>query len=93
MKELTPPQRDRLTRAYATANTPNANENPAAHIIAALVAQHGATVRSDGQGNRLTCAGVTATCTWSKDVGLLLAWMRAADKRLNAFIAMEAAGA
>lgn len=52
-----------------------------AEIIARLVEQHGAIYRQ-GDPHRLRCAGVTATCTWSKDMGLLEAWRKNATIRI-----------
>lgn len=57
---------------------------PAA-IISGLVENHGATYTKRPSTNTLRCAGVTATCTWSEDAGLLQAWRKNATVRLMAF--------
>lgn len=55
---------------------------PAAKIIGALVAHHGASYGCRPSTNTLRVAGVTATCTWSVDEGLLTAWRKNAGLRL-----------
>ncbi|HEX7821079.1 MAG TPA: hypothetical protein VF463_10720 [Sphingobium sp.] len=56
---------------------------PAADIIRRMVAEHGGSYRVAPTNNTLTAGGVSATCTWSKDVGLLAAWRRNATVRLS----------
>jgi hypothetical protein len=58
-----------------------ANTLPA-KVINALVAHHGASYRCQPSTNTLRVAGVTATCTWSVDEGLLTAWRKNAGQRL-----------
>lgn len=54
----------------------------ALRIIEGLVAGHGATHVTGRDPNALQCAGVSATCTWSKDEGLLENWRKNATLRL-----------
>ena len=59
-----------------------AGKDPAA-IIADLVAEHGAMFRPNWNNtNLLLCCGVRASCTWSRDAGLLKAWRRNSTMRL-----------
>ncbi len=53
-----------------------------AEIITGLVAIHGASYATDRDPYRLRVAGVAATCTWSRDHGLLDAWRRNATRHL-----------
>lgn len=53
-----------------------------ADIIASLVADHSASVKLRPTGNTLRCAGVTASCTWSEDKGLLDAWRKNATVKI-----------
>lgn len=55
-----------------------------ASIITYLVDRFGATYTKRPSTNTLRCAGVTATCTWSEDAGLLQAWRKNATVRLMA---------
>jgi hypothetical protein len=51
-------------------------------IIARLQSGYGATFRQRFDGNKLSCGGVTASCTWSADAGLLDNWRKTATVRL-----------
>ena len=62
---------------------------PAAAIIDALIRDHGASYSTTSSTNSLRCGGVQATCTWSRDTGLLAAWRKNAVNRT----AMEAMSA
>lgn len=55
-----------------------------AEIIARLQSGYGATFRERFDGNKLSCAGVSASCTWSADAGLLANWRKTATVRLMA---------
>ena len=82
MAELTANQRVRLLLALADANALDSVQ-AAQHAIMRLQVSHGATVKRAPTTNTLRCAGVTATCTWSADTGLLKAWRNNANKRLG----------
>lgn len=56
--------------------------NLPADIIAVLVRDHGARLTLRPHTNTLRAGGVTATCTWSKDKGLLDAWRRKASHHI-----------
>lgn len=51
-------------------------------VIQKLEGAFGATVKSSSGTNVLRCAGVAASCTWSKDHGLLNAWQKNATLKL-----------
>jgi hypothetical protein len=51
-------------------------------IIARLCSGYGATFSQRYDGNKLRCAGVAASCTWSADTGLLDNWRKTATTRL-----------
>jgi len=53
-------------------------------IINGLVKHHAATYRTGASTNSLRCAGVSATCTWSKDKGLFKAWRKNATLKIMA---------
>ncbi len=57
---------------------------PAEQILAGLVEHHGARLRPHWQTNRLSCAGVTSTCTYSAGAPLLDNWKLTATVRLMA---------
>lgn len=83
MKPLSSAMHARLQAAYdATASRRNYNAAVAARTLEFLQRDHGATVRFEASTNTLRCAGVSATCTWSKDQGLVKAWLRNAAARL-----------
>lgn len=85
MKTLSPSQRVKLllalddARAYEQADS-------AQRAILHLQANHGATLKLSPSTNTLRCAGVSATCTWSTDDGLLKAWRKNAIKRLGMLV-------
>lgn len=54
----------------------------AGDIIAGLVRDHGARFEDRQDPYRLRCAGVAASCTWSKSDGLLGNWQKTATSRL-----------
>jgi len=55
---------------------------PAAEIISALQVLHKASYVLRPWTNTLRVAGVTGSCTWSNDDGLLDSWRRNAARRL-----------
>lgn len=66
---------DRVAKMLQLKSTP-------AEIIDALVRDHGATYSTMSDGYKLRCAGVAASCTWSRDAGLLNNWRKTATTRL-----------
>lgn len=91
MKPLSPAMHDRLSKAADFVFLALREGSSAADVIDGLVRDHRASLKLRPDGNRLTCAGVTASCTWSKDDGLLKAWRGRATERLAAQT-MEAIG-
>jgi hypothetical protein len=81
-KPMTPAARARLQAASDFLLAEQQAQRAADWIIAGLVGQHGASFRTGADTNRLSCAGVAATCTWSSSDGLLAAWRRLATLRL-----------
>ena len=82
---MTPTMFARLKAASAYVMAEVNKNTIASEILAGLVAQHHATYRVNCDPYLLRCAGVTATCTSSRDEGLLNAWRRLATVK----IAME----
>ena len=78
---MSPAQRAQLQQAADMVAAMLRPDVAPAAIIQRLVEQHGATYRT-GNTHLLRCAGVTATCTWSKDKGLLEAWRKNATLRI-----------
>lgn len=91
MKPLSPAMHDRLGKAADFVFVALRDGSSAVDVIDGLVRDHRASLKLRPDGNRLTCAGVTASCTWSKDDGLLKAWRARATERLAAQT-MEAIG-
>lgn len=79
---MKPAQREKLQAAASLVGDKLRAEVAPAAIIAELVEKHGATHRTRWDGNRLSVAGVAATCTWSADKGLLDNWRKTATVRL-----------
>lgn len=52
-------------------------------VIAEMTERFGAKRVLAPQGNTLRCATVQASCTWSRDSGLLIAWRRLAGAALQ----------
>lgn len=73
---------DRIERIYDQIALAERRGQTAATIIGTLVADHGATYTCRPCTNTLRVAGVTATCTWSKDAGLLSGWKKNATVRI-----------
>lgn len=51
-------------------------------IISDMQTLHGATYGLKGGAYFIRCAGVSASCTWSRDQGVLQAWNRNATLRI-----------
>ena len=79
---MTPPLFARLQKASDYVLSRAAADVSPAAILAGLKADHAATVRLSASGNTIRCAGVTASCTWSEDKGLLQAWRKNATLKL-----------
>lgn len=80
---MTPKQLERLNAAFDFLLAGRRSGVTASEIIAGLVAVHGATFHKHRSNtNQLRCAGVTATCTWSYEEGLLSAWKNNALVRI-----------
>ena len=71
---MTPAMRGRLQAAFDHVLAKLGEKMEPATIIAELVGQHRASFRAIGSTYTLRVAGVQASCTWSKDDGLLKAW-------------------
>ena len=91
MKPLSPATLDRLGKAADFVFLALREGSSAAEVIEGLVRDHRASLRLRPDAHRLTCAGVTASCTRSRDDGLLKAWRARATDRLAAQV-MEAIG-
>jgi hypothetical protein len=59
-----------------------ANTDPE-KVIAQMTERFGATRKLHPAGNTLRCGTVQASCTWSRDSGLLIAWRRLAGVALQ----------
>ena len=79
---MTPAMRARLQAASDMVLEQIGNGAQPGEVIDKLVAVHGATYKTDASTNSLRCAGVNATCTWSRTEGLLNAWRRLATIKL-----------
>ena len=77
-----PPAHPPLDQAYCFAQAQIDAGMPAARIINDMVKTYGAHHSYTAATNTLTCAGVRASCTWSPDVYLLAAWLRAARAKI-----------
>ena len=77
-----PPAHPPLDQAYCFAQAQIDAGMPAARIINDMVKTYGAHHSYTAATNTLTCAGVRADCTWSADVYLLAAWLRAARAKI-----------
>lgn len=82
MRPYSPATLDRLGKAADFVFLALRDGSSPTEVIDGLVRDHRASLRLRPDGNRLTCAGVTASCTWSKDDGLLKAWRDRATIRL-----------
>jgi len=79
---MTPAMRGRLQAAFDHVLARLGEKMDPATIIAELVGQHRASFRDVGSTYTLRVAGVQASCTWSKDDGLLKAWRKNAIAKL-----------
>ena len=68
-----------------------ARGSSAGRIISKMIAERIATIKTSAGGNTLRARGVTGSCTWSVDAGLLASWRRNAAKRLGGARLMSAA--
>lgn len=82
MKPLSPAMHARLLAANHFVLDALKAKMPARAILDTLRHNHGARLVLCGHTNRLTCAGVTATCTWSSGAGLIDAWRKNSGLRL-----------
>ena len=73
---------DRIERVYDFIAQAERAGLPYEAIVVNLVAGFGATYTCRPSTNTLRVAGVTATCTWSKDAGLISAWKKNATVRI-----------
>lgn len=73
---------DRIERIYDLITEAERAGQRSANIIATLVAEHRATYTCRPTTNTLRVAGVTATCTWSTDAGLIDGWKKNATVRI-----------
>lgn len=80
---MTPAKRQKLEAAWDWATAQLQAGAPPIDVITGLQEQHGANYTLRPCTNTLRCAGVTATCTWSKDHGLLTAWRKNASLKLT----------
>lgn len=85
------PLRDRIQAAADTIGEARRAGTAPAAIIDTLRRNHAAAYRVGASTNTLRVAGITASCTWSKDTGLLDAWSRLATVRLMQMNAGDAA--
>lgn len=88
MADLKPAQREKLQAVCNLIADRQRAGVDAAAIVAELVRDHGARYDTRWDANRLRVAGISASCTWSKDAGLLSNWSKTATLRLAA-AAME----
>lgn len=73
-----------LKEAVAFAQGEQRKNSPAEVTILAMIKLFGATRVDTGHtGHRLRCGTVAAHCTSSRDSGLLFAWLRLANARLQ----------
>lgn len=79
---MTPTMLARLKAAAAYVMAEVGKNTDAAEILAGLVKHHGAVIRDQASTNSIRCAGVAASCTWSRDKGLLKAWRKNATIKL-----------
>lgn len=79
---MTPAKRQKLEAAWDWATAQLQVGTAPIDVITGLQEHHGATYTVRACTNTLRCAGVTATCTWSKDQGLLTAWRKNASQKL-----------
>lgn len=81
---MSPEALDKLIIAAGAIAGMNIEGRTPAEIVADLVENHGAKLSQGGSGHQLRLAGVTGTCTWSADTGLLASWLGNATKRIKA---------
>ena len=79
---MSPKQLEKLNAAFDFVAKARGEKVDAGAIIAGLVGTFGATHVCRPSTNTLRCAGVSGTCTWSEDNGLLNAWKNNALVRI-----------
>lgn len=79
---MTPAALERLQAASDFVLAELGKGTAAVDIIAALQRDHNATLALRPAGNVLRVAGVSGTCTWSRDKGLLDSWRKNATVRI-----------
>ena len=79
---MTPSMLARLKAATAYVMAEVNKNTVAAEILAGLVKDHKAVIRNQASTNSIRCAGSSASCTWSRDEGLLNAWRKNATIKL-----------
>lgn len=77
---------DRLHRAIALIEGERASGSPAARTLHAFE-DLGASVSLSAGTTTLRYCGVTGSCTWSRDHGLLVSWIAAARRRIQKLVA------
>ena len=75
-------KRQKLQAAYDYAGDRARVGDSAEAIMAGLVEHHGASLRPRWDVSRLSCGGVTSTCTSGAGAALLSNWRKAAGLRL-----------
>lgn len=82
---MSPKALNTLREALVFARGEQKKESPAEVTILAMMKLYGATrVDTGNNGYRLRCGAVAAHCTSSRDSGLLSAWLRLANAKLQA---------
>lgn len=79
---MSPKQFEKLNAAFDFVAKARGEKVDAGTIIAGLVGTFGASHVCRSWTNTLRCAGVSGTCAWSKDEGLLNAWKNNALVRI-----------
>lgn len=75
--------RAKLADAWTFVEGELKKNTPPEQVVLALQSLYGAVRKFAPAGNTLRCLGVQASCTWSRDTGLLIAWKRLAGARLQ----------
>lgn len=71
---MSPKQLERLNAIFDFVDAERGKKTPAEQIIAGMTERFGATYNCRAWTNTLRAGGVSGTCTWSRDEGLLNAW-------------------
>lgn len=78
---MKPAALERLQAAADLVSNGTRAARSAIDIISDMQTLHGATYGLKGGAYLIRCAGISATCAWSRDEGLLQAWNRNATLR------------